>query len=946
MSPSDGDPRPPDRFGFDLPEEEWLARVRDSVGPVSSLGRIGEYEVLEEISRGGQGVVFRARQPRTGRIIALKRLLAGSFATARGRQRFEREMEITARLQHPGIVTLHGMEIIDGQPTLAMEWIDGVHVDRWASGEGGARRSSAEILRLTAAIARAVHHAHQRGVLHRDLKPANVLVDGEGRPHVLDFGVAKLLEEDEALTRTEEFMGSPAYAPPEQLRDGARAVDVRGDVYSLGVILYVLLAGRLPYDKELRVAERLAAIERRPPPAASSLAPGIDPEIDTILGKALAADPELRYPSVDAFAADLERHLDGRPILAHPPSTWYHVRKMVRRNRPLAALAGLAVALLIGFAAHAKLSALRLERERNRAVTVVEFLRRGVFGAMDPYRTGRRADLQQILDAASARLEARRPEEGDVRAELLEMLGLAKHRLGDLAGAREDLERADRALADDADPVRRARVSVALASVLTDQSEYAAAERRLHRAEETLRPRGAETAGLLVEVLTARAAIDLTLERLDDAARRVDEIDALVRRTDGEEAPFLLRTQLQRALLLSKRGLHAEAVAELEDLLPRCVRQLGDESAMVASVVRRLGLVLFRLGRLDESGARLEEALERRRRLFGDRHPDTAQVLVDLAATRVPVLREDGADAMLKAAIEVFQESGAGEQETVAEAYGLLAEQLTRRGEFDEAEALMRKALDLLRGRLGPEHPAVADVLTNLGGVHSMRGDHDDARRFFEEATTIRLHALGPVHLDVAHGLNGLALNAKFAGDFDAAERHYGEALEVLRAVDDPSWTILVVLNNLASLKEKRGDRAGARDVYQESLDLAREKEIGVDVVDCATAARGVARTSLELQDHARAEPIFRELVATPESNAGREWLLGYDLAGLGVSLSARGEYAEALNVLDRAVTEIESLGDRAPAYLLRETLTVRRMIDDHLTGKGAPAANEDPDAN
>lgn len=949
--PSD-DPAPLDGFGFDLPEDEWLARVRESVGPVSSLGRIGEYEVLEEISRGGQGVVFRARQPRTGRVVALKRLLAGSFATPRGRQRFEREMEITARLQHPGIVTLHGMEVIDGQPTFAMEWIDGIHIDRWAAGEpDGAPRSVSEILRLFVDVARAVHHAHQRGVLHRDLKPANILVDRDGRPHVLDFGVAKLLqdEEEQPLTRTEEFMGSPAYAPPEQLRDGAGAVDVRGDVYALGVNLYVLLARRLPYDHDLRVLERLAAIESHPPPPASSFRSGLDPEVDTILAMAMAAEPDLRYPSVDAFAADLERHLDGRPILAHPPSTLYHVRKLVRRNRPLVALAIAAVVMLIGFAVHAQLSALRLERERNRAVSVLDYLRRGVFGAMDPYLTGRRVDLKQILAAATDGLDDRFASESDVRLELLEVLGRAKHQLGDVTGAVDDLRRVERALAadPDAEPGRLARARTGLAGVLADRSEFATADTLLAQAEAELRPLGADVDALLVEALTSRVGIDLTLDRFEDAAGKLEEIDALVLRAEGPEAPRRLRNRLMRARLEIRQQRFDAAKVTLDRLLPVCIRRLGERDPLVTAVKRQLGVTLAGLGRIDESGALLEEVLEERQRLFGDHHPEVAQVLVDLASARVPVMRDDGAERMLRRAIEIFQDSGAGEHEAVAQAYGTLADQLAQLGEFDEAERLLTRALALLRERRGPEHPAVANLLTSLGSLCSMRGEYDRARRSFEEATEIRLRVLGPRHLDVAHGLNGLALNAKMSGDLESAERHYGEALDVLRGVDNASWKILVVLNNIANLRLMQRDDAGAREVFQESLDLARAAHLEFDHVDCATAARGVARVSLGLMDHARAEPLFRELIEHPESYAGREWWLGHDLIGLGVAISSQGKLTEGMALLDRAVAELEALGDHAPPDLMSEARNVRRLIEAQLTGEAVvtPSPKAGPEA-
>ncbi len=194
-------------FLFDEPGDGWLESVRDAETPVS-LGSIGDYELIAEVSRGGQGVVFLARQPGTHRTIALKRLRAGTLSTAAMQQRFQREVEAAAALNHPNIVTVYGMEVVDGLPVFAMEWVDGVPVTEWAAhGEDDERRDPSEMLELFLRICDAVQHAHSRGVLHRDLKPSNILVDECGQPHVLDFGLAMRLEPD----ATGEILETPAF---------------------------------------------------------------------------------------------------------------------------------------------------------------------------------------------------------------------------------------------------------------------------------------------------------------------------------------------------------------------------------------------------------------------------------------------------------------------------------------------------------------------------------------------------------------------------------------------------------------------------------------------------------------------------------------------------------------------------------------------------------------
>src|SRR6185436_2554793 len=324
-------------FGFE--SESWLANLSASEA-VAPLGRLGGYELLGEAGRGGQGIVFRARQPGTNRTIAVKRLLGGGLATAAARRRFEREIEAVTALSHANIVTVYGVETVEGVPLLAMEWIDGRPVTEWADG-----LQRHEVLRAFLAVCEAVQHAHQRGVLHRDLKPSNVLVDAEGRPRVLDFGLAKLASAGGAtISESGAFVGTPAYSAPEQLR--GEEVDTRADVFALGAILHELLTGRRAHGDGPRDA---ASAPARP----SSFVRSIPRELDAIVLQALAEERDERYQSVDALAADLRRHMAGEAVLAHPPGALYHLRKLVARHRLASALAAALLAATVSYAFHA-----------------------------------------------------------------------------------------------------------------------------------------------------------------------------------------------------------------------------------------------------------------------------------------------------------------------------------------------------------------------------------------------------------------------------------------------------------------------------------------------------------------------------------------------------------------------------------------------------------------
>lgn len=337
--------------------------------PLSSVS-IDGYDILGELHRGGQGVVYRAAQLGAKRVVALKMLLHGAFATDRQRHRFEREIELVAGLHHPNIVTLHDSGVTpDGRLFFAMELIDGVQLDRHA--KQSRNGSINTTLRLFQRICEAVNYAHQRGIVHRDLKPGNILVDQSGEPHVLDFGLARVEDQlagsHRNMTMTGEFMGTVAYASPEQASGDPALIDIRTDVYSLGVMLYEILTGHLPVSVEGSIAEaarRITDVDPIPPTAHRR---EIGDEVETIVLKALTKEPDRRYQTAGALAEDLRRYLAGEPIEAKRHSTWYLLRKTTRRHRvPLIAGATI-IALILMFAISMSIQAGRLAVARNRA---------------------------------------------------------------------------------------------------------------------------------------------------------------------------------------------------------------------------------------------------------------------------------------------------------------------------------------------------------------------------------------------------------------------------------------------------------------------------------------------------------------------------------------------------------------------------------------------------
>jgi WD40 repeat protein/serine/threonine protein kinase len=300
----------------------------------ASTNRLKDYEILEELGRGGMGVVFKARQMSLGRQVALKMILAGEFAGATEIRRFHAEAEAAAHLDHPNIVSIYEIGEDSGRLFFSMQFIEGENLSRQV---GKFQRDHRETAAVVAQIARAVHYAHQRGILHRDLKPGNVLMDEQGKPYVTDFGLAAHLQSTSEITMSGTILGTPSYMSPEQAAGRTKRLTTATDTYSLGAILFHLLAGRPPFTSDSSLGILQCVVEADPP-ALHTLVPDIDRDLETICLKCLEKIATARYGSAEALAEDLERWLRFEPILARPSTPWERVGKWVKRKPVTAAL--------------------------------------------------------------------------------------------------------------------------------------------------------------------------------------------------------------------------------------------------------------------------------------------------------------------------------------------------------------------------------------------------------------------------------------------------------------------------------------------------------------------------------------------------------------------------------------------------------------------------------
>src|SRR6266566_4573399 len=311
---------------------------------VELLGELDDYELLEEVGRGGQGVVFRARQKSLNRTVALKVIRLGQWASKAHLKRFRLEAEAAARLEHPGIVPIHEVGERDGSCYFSMKFVEGGQLDEVIRHAPMSSRQAAE---LVARVARTVHYAHEHGILHRDIKPGNILLDAKGEPHLTDFGLARLVETESTVTRTLEVLGTPSYMAPEQAVGNNDAVSSVTDVYGLGAVLYQLVTSHPPFagGTTYETIKLLLDTEPRQPRALNRK---IDRDLSTICLKCLEKYPGRRYSSALALAEDLEHWLKHEPIRAKPSGVFTHSRKWVRRNPSTTVLVTLLIALLAG----------------------------------------------------------------------------------------------------------------------------------------------------------------------------------------------------------------------------------------------------------------------------------------------------------------------------------------------------------------------------------------------------------------------------------------------------------------------------------------------------------------------------------------------------------------------------------------------------------------------
>ncbi|HZJ56053.1 MAG TPA: serine/threonine-protein kinase [Myxococcaceae bacterium] len=712
-------------------------------------GRMGPYQVVRLLGEGGMGVVYLVEREDVGGRAALK-LLRDAWVSPSRRVRFLAEQRTLAQLDHPAIAQLHDAGTLpDGTPWFAMEYVEGVPLTEYCRARGC---GLAERLRLFRAVCEAVQHAHRHAVIHRDLKPSNILVKADGSVKLLDFGIAKQLDPTGPgtdPTRTGLRLMTPAYAAPEQVEGGRLGVET--DVYALGVLLFELLAGRLPFDLTgLQPHEAARRVLEQEPPRPSQVAGrpvqasrSAWSDLDVLTLTAMQRDPSRRYPSVEALIRDLDHHLAGEPLDARPDSLAYRAGKLLRRNARKVLVVSAVGVVVLGVTAY---SAVRLARARDavaaeatRTQRIQKFMLQLFEGGTG--EVGPSSDVK-VVDLVDRGVREAQSLEGEpaVQAELLQTLGGIAQNLGRL---------------DQADTLLTRALELRRTAFGPDHPDVA---------------RSLVASGQLI---SARG-------RYDDAERKIREGLAMLRRHLSRNDPEVARAISALGRVLENAGRYPEAIRELDEAVRLQTDRPGLEADLSASLTE-LANCHFYTGQYAKADALNQKVLEVDRRLYGPHHPHVADDMINLGAVQLETGNYAEAERWDREALEIMSTWYGPDHPETASAQTILARSLLRLERRDEARTLLTRALTTQERVYGPIHPRVASTLNELGIVARDQGRLDDAAANFRRMAEIYEEVHHGKHYVIGVALSNLADVEQRRGNSARAQELFRRVLALYR---------------------------------------------------------------------------------------------------------------------------------------------------------------------
>jgi eukaryotic-like serine/threonine-protein kinase len=775
-------------FMQSLPLADELAAGLDQLGTVGTL-EVGQvfaerFQLIRRLGEGGMGQVWLAEQTSpVRRQVALKLIKAGMYDKALA-QRFQSERQSLAIMDHPAIAKVFDAGATpQGQPYFVMEYVPGLPITEYCDQK---KLKIRDRLELFVQACEGVQHAHQKAIIHRDLKPANILVvevDGKPVARIIDFGLAKTTTPQVAgesiFTQMGQFVGTPGYMSPEQADPDVQDIDTRTDVYSLGVVLYVLLAGLQPFENRQRqkqpLDELLRKLREEEPPRPSikvstdrdssgttAEARGTDPkqlgnllrgDLDWITMKALEKDRARRYGAPSELAADIRRHLNHEPVEARPASAGYRLRKYVRRHRVAVGVVAGLVLLLAAFSVLQTLQLRRITRERDRATRerdratrITDFMT-GMFKVSDPSEArGNSVTAREILDKASNDMQKGLAKDPEVQSQMTQVMASTYTNLGLYSRAHELAKRAfdTRLSLLGPDDPRTLESMSQLGWILNHEGKYVEAEKM------------------------ERKALDSE------------------RRILGPEDPLTLETMTNFAFIAQGPGDFGQGEKLAREAIEVGTRRLGPESPQVLRSMSYLCIALWNLGRYAEAERESRQLVDVERRVAGPAHPDTLKAMGILALTIQSQSRLAEAEQLYRDALAIAQRVLGPDHPGTTRIKDNLSTLLFNEGRFADAEKICREVLAVESRTLGPEHPYTLLTKSNLADALFEDGNVHEAEELQRETLEAMVRTLGPDHPGALQEETTLAKTLIREGRYTEAEKNAREAFEALNRTMGP----------------------------------------------------------------------------------------------------------------------------------------------------------------
>lgn len=928
-------------------------QTRDGAWPDQTLqpgGQAGPYKLLQRIGEGGMGTVYLAEQERPiRRRVALKVIKPG-MDSARVIARFEAERQALAMMDHPNIArVLDAGATESGQPYFVMELVQGVRITQYCDEN---RLSLRERLELFLAVCQAIQHAHQKGIIHRDIKPSNVLValyEGRPAPKVIDFGVAKATEqrltEHTLCTLQGTAVGTPEYMSPEQAEASALGVDTRSDIYSLGVLLYELLTGTTPWERErvrslgfsefvrllneeqppkpskrLSASERPAAVAAQRNAAPTELAKLVRGDLDWIVMKCLEKDRTRRYDAASALARDLERYLSDEPVEARPPSAGYRFGKFARKHKRSLAFAATLAALVAVGTTTSVWQAMR--------ATIAE---RHALGERDKALAAEQSEREARGRAEAAEVQAKTARDRAVTAE---------------RKAERDRDLAVSAQASALEAAKQAKLDAATAKAVTDFLRHDL----LGRADPTKEPdRGLKLRDVLDRAAKSiggrfpsqplvEAAIRETiggayrsLGIYEEAAGQLSAAEALRRRESGSEDPMTLADKADLALVYCEQGRPAEAERLYAEVLAISRKTLGAKHKFTLSTLAKLGVAYSEQGKYADAKRVYNEALHAGRLVLDKRNPVLHEIVNNLGSLLLESHDYQAAEPLLVEGLDLHKQVLGEKHPDTITSMNNLAIAYEGLGRPSEAEPLLTRALELRRSVQGDEHPLTITAMSSLALLYLNQGKNEEAERLLAAALNLRLKVQGEKNPLTITAMNNLALAYSRQRRFDEAEPLYAKALELRIRVQGKDHPLSQVAQfNLAVAYQQRQRFADAEPLLEALLAIRRRQSgaLQPQLVD-VLARLGVNR--LRQHRYSDAETLLREYLALLEQNEAQGWRRWDAEGAVGEALAGQGNHAEAEPLLLSSYEGLRSYAEKHPEAdqgLARGA--VRRLVDNY----------------